>query len=239
MAMKIQMIEHDPYFGVNNIDLWADENGHQVERTFIGAKERPGPPELDTFDWLILMGGAQHAWEDDLYPWLIEEKRFIGRALSAGKPVLGICFGTQLLAEVMGGRVFAMEDKEIGWHEIRINEAGRASWLFDGLPGIFTSFHFHGDHYDLPGGLASLAQSPPSPNQAFVAPGPTVGLQFHPEYTLDNVRWSIKQYGSLWQKGPHVPGPDKTAELTEAMPDTYWLMAALLDNIVARFGEAS
>jgi GMP synthase-like glutamine amidotransferase len=104
-------------------------------------------PSLSDFDWLMIMGGSQHAWGKEIHSWLVEEKRFIANALSEGKIILGICFGAQLLAEVLGDRVYPNKKEEIGWYEVTLNKEGLDSFLFKSVPDRFLTFHWHSDHF--------------------------------------------------------------------------------------------
>jgi len=234
--MKLHMLEHDPYEGPTNIDHWAENRGHLVERTYL--YEGQTPPSPDRFDWLIVAGGSPHVWEEDLHPWLAPEKKYIRQALDQDKLILGLCFGAQLLAEALGGRVFSNQHQEIGWYEVALTPTGRNSFLFKKSPDTFITFHWHSDHFTLPPGCPSLAASRPTPNHAFVCPGrPVVGLQFHPEYTRDLVRNYARARGREWMVGPYVAGREAVLERTEEIPDTYWLMEAILDNMVGEFGQ--
>ena len=105
------------------------------------------------------------------------------------------------------------------------------------MPDSFLSFHWHSDHFTLPPGAVSLAQSDPTPNQAYALPDlKIVGLQFHPEHTLAMVEFFTKNYGPEWRTGPYVKPWAETLEQTKTLPDTYELMDALLGNMLARFG---
>jgi GMP synthase-like glutamine amidotransferase len=100
---------------------------------------------------------------------------------------LGICRGAQLLARVLGARVYPAREKEIGWFPVRLRpEAhrlpGTASW-----PDLFTPFHWHGETFDLPSGATHLAETDLSPIQAFEYAGRAGGIQFHLEVTPDGV----------------------------------------------------
>jgi GMP synthase-like glutamine amidotransferase len=233
--MRIQLIEHDPEdFSRTNISFWAAKKGHPVNQVYICNDE--ALPALDSFDWLMVMGGSQNAWNDQGYPWLQQEKAFIAEALAQCKLFLGICFGAQLLAEALGGKIFPNDNKEIGWHEVSINQQGRESFLFQNVPPSFTTFHWHSDHFSLPDHCTSLASSPPTPNQAFVCSGrPAVGLQFHPEYTRDMVRYYAREHSQDWITDRYVCSGDEVLARTEEIPDTYWLMDTLLNNIEKEF----
>lgn len=231
--MRLLLLEHDPGSGPSHDVLrWASERGHAVEvlEVFTGAPF----PEQGRFDWLMVMGGSQHAWDEEGTPWLGPEKAFLSRTLGTGKRVLGICFGAQLLAEALGGRVFPNRFQEIGWHWVSLTPEGRASPLFQGIPDPFLSFHWHSDGFSLPPGCRRLASSAATETQAFVLPGrPVVGLQFHPEITRELATHFARRYGDLWVRGPWVPGPEETLRATEGVPDTSWLLDALLDPMAA------
>ena len=233
--IRIHTLEHDNLnFSRTNITRWVSENGHQIASTDVF---RSAPlPQLDEFDWLMVMGGSQHAWEENLNSWLAPEKAFVKETLAAGKVVIGICFGAQVLAEALGGNLFPNEQPEVGWYEVNLNDEGRRSFLFNDLPDTFTTFHWHSDHYSLPAGCIRLADSAPTANQVFVKPGePVIGIQFHPEYTRRMVMEFAEDYGHQWIPNAYVAGKDAIIEMTPQIPDTYWLMEGLLKNIEGEF----
>ena len=234
--MKLHLLEHDPLdLSDTNMTRWARAKGYPLAQTYVCNNEKL--PALDDFDWLMVMGGSPHAWQEDSLPWLAPEKEFIAAALEGNKVIFGVCFGAQLLAEALGGQVFQNEQAEIGWHEVSLTPQGRDSFLFRNIPQKFLSFHWHKDHFSLPSGCTRLAASEPTPNQAFVMQGrPIAAVQFHPEYTRNMVGRFARKWGHEWQPGPFVPGQAAVITQTEAMPDTYWLMAALLDNMEREFG---
>jgi len=236
-TMRLHLLEHDAWdFSRTNITRWAAAKGCTLASTDVFSRVPP-LPSLDDFDWLMVMGGSQHAWEEDVNPWLVPEKDFIAAALEAGKIVLGICLGAQLVAEALGGTLYSNGEPEIGWHAVTLTEAGSRSFLFEGVPETFTTFHWHSDHFSLPPGCGRLAQSPATPNQAYIKPGaPVVGIQFHPEYTRRMVVDSATEFGHEWTQSRYVPGRDAIIAQTENVPDTYWLMERLLDNIEREFG---
>jgi GMP synthase-like glutamine amidotransferase len=235
--MRIQLIEHDPEdFSNTNISSWAAAKGYRVHQTYICNGE--DLPPLDAFDWLMVMGGSQHVWDEPGNPWLREEKAFVRDALAAGKTVVGICFGAQLLAEALGGRVFPGRNKEIGWHEVLLNREGRESFLFQNIPASFISFHWHADHFSLPEDCVRLASSKAYENQAFISNDrPIVGLQFHPEYTREMVVYYAREHSQDWLPDVFVSSKDDILAKTEEIPGTYWLMERLLNNMQQAFAE--
>src|SRR3989304_8956916 len=110
--MKIHSLEHEPFEGLANIEIWAKSKGHTITRTRIYKNE--GFPDMDTFDWLIIMGGSMSVYEEDKYPWLVPEKKFIADSIENKKILLGICLGSQLIADVIGGKVRRDQSKKNG-----------------------------------------------------------------------------------------------------------------------------
>ena len=189
-------------------------------------------PHPHSFDWLIILGGSQHIWDEKEHPWLPEEKSFILEALYAGKIILGICLGAQLLAEALGGKAFLNEHEEIGWREVYLTPEGKESFLFKGIPDPFIAFHWHSDHFSLPGGCTNLACNAPTPHQAFISNEfPAVGLQFHPDFSLETVEFFSREHGDKWNHGPFISPKEDVLAQTKSLPTTNWLMDALLDNM--------
>src|ERR1039458_5747370 len=102
--MKIHWLQHEPFEGLGTIEGWLLGRGHTLSCTRLHAGEEP-PATPDGFDWLVIMGGGMNVYQYLDHPWLRSEKRLIGGAISAGRRVLGICLGAQLIADVLGGKV--------------------------------------------------------------------------------------------------------------------------------------
>jgi GMP synthase-like glutamine amidotransferase len=101
--MRLHVIQHVPFEGPANIETWANERGHTVTRTRQYLDEPL--PGHDEYDWLVIMGGPMSVHDTELYPWLDAEKEFARTSVDAGKTVLGVCLGAQLLACVLGAAV--------------------------------------------------------------------------------------------------------------------------------------
>jgi GMP synthase (glutamine-hydrolysing) len=97
--------------------------------------------------------------------------------------VLGICLGAQLIAQVLGARVYPGEKREVGWAPVTLTADGRDDPLFAGSDERLTVFHLHGDTYELPPDAATLATSPVYEQQAFRWGEIVYGFQFHLEFT--------------------------------------------------------
>ena len=84
-----------------------------------------------------------NVYENEKFPWLVEEKEFIRKAISESKIVLGICLGAQLIADVLGGKIYKNEFNEIGWYPVSLTEDAQQSAVFNSLPDEFVPFHWH------------------------------------------------------------------------------------------------
>jgi len=184
--MRIHYIQHVPFEGPASIGQWAKDHDHYLTSTRVYEKSEF--PRMDSLDWLVIMGGPMGVYDEFQYPWLKTEKEFIRKAIDAGKAIVGICLGAQLIAEVLGAKVVANKHKEIGWFPVELTPDGSASSLFGFLPDRFTAFHWHGDTFNLPEGAVHLARSKGCENQAFLYKDRVLGLQFHLESTEQSVR---------------------------------------------------
>lgn len=143
-------------------------------------------------DMLVVLGGPIGAYEDDIYPFLRHELRVIEKRLAADRPTLGICLGSQLMARVLGARVYPGPRKEIGWSPLILSDEGRQSCLAPLAPELTSVLHWHGDTFDLPSGALCLASTADYANQAFAFGRAALALQFHAEATAAGLeRWFI------------------------------------------------
>jgi len=155
-------------------------------------------------DLAVVLGGPIGVYEADRYPFLTAELGALEKRLAAGLPTLGICLGAQLMAAALGARIYPGGSKELGWGELRLTEAGRASTLahLDGRPVL----HWHGDTFDLPAGARLLASTDLYENQAFSLGKHALALQFHAE--ADGLRieqWLIGHTCELTAAGIDIP----------------------------------
>ncbi len=178
--MKIHSLIHAKHEKPGAIADWVEHHAHTMNSTNLYLGE--SLPSFDDFDLLVIMGGPMSVNDEQKYPWLITEKKFISDAIERGKSVLGICLGAQLIAAALGAAVRKNAYKEIGWYPVK-----RTIWtsnpVADFMPFYFTTFHWHGEIFDIPDGAERIFQSEACDNQAFVYGKNVVAFQFHMEIT--------------------------------------------------------
>jgi GMP synthase (glutamine-hydrolysing) len=132
---------------------------------------------------LIVLGGSASICEIDRHPYLADECAVVEQAITGGRPVLGICLGAQIIAHVLGARVYHGDRREVGWGTVDLTPDAAADPLFGGQASPMRVFHLHGDTYDLPSDARLLARSELYEHQAFEWGAQVYGLQFHLELT--------------------------------------------------------
>jgi GMP synthase (glutamine-hydrolysing) len=190
-------------------------------------------PDVKSFDWLVIMGGPMSANDESAHPWLVAEKKLIGRAIVEQKVVLGICLGAQLIANVLGATVFKNRFPEIGWFPVRLTHAARSSEVFGFLPEIVRVFHWHGETFDLPSGARHIAESEACANQAFVHGSRVIGIQFHPESTRESVQGILEQSASDLVPGHFVQSRQEVLASDEYYEELRAVMFGILDRLAA------
>jgi len=184
-SLRMHYLQHVPFEGLGSIEEWVSASGHSLTATKF--YEEIIYPDLASIDWLIVMGGPMGVYDEDKYSWLAEEKQFIKQAIDAGKTVLGVCLGAQLIAEALGAKVYPNKEKEIGWFDINFTQNALENELFFDAPSKTKVFHWHGDTFDLPENAIHLAYSEGCVNQAFLFNKKVLGLQFHIETTEESL----------------------------------------------------
>lgn len=179
--MRIAAFLHVPFENPGCIREWAAKQGHDLTEVQWFAGQRP-PAPVD-FDCLVVLGGPMSVRDEDRFPWLLQEKRFIGGAIDEGKLVLGICFGAQLAADVLGASVAPMSHKEVGWFPVTLEASSSESPFFRGLSSPVEVFHWHGEMFEIPPGAVHLAGSEGCVHQIFTLGNHVIGIQCHPEMT--------------------------------------------------------
>jgi GMP synthase-like glutamine amidotransferase len=211
--MRIHCLQHVPFEGPAGIADWAASRGHPIRSTSLHAGK--ALPDQSDFEWLVVMGGPMGIHDETEHPWLTAEKSFLRATIDAGKTVIGVCLGAQLIADALGARVVRNAHKEIGWFPVELTAEGRASSLFGFLPERFGAFHWHGDTFEPPDGAVTLARSAGCANQAFLHRDRVLGLQFHLESTPESVSEIVRNCADEIIAGPYVQTGDRMLAATD------------------------
>jgi GMP synthase (glutamine-hydrolysing) len=165
------------------------------------AGVQPFDPEtLLAPDLVIVLGGPIGVYERDAYPFIADEMAAIAARLAAGKPMLGICLGAQMMAAALGAEVAPGPAKEIGWAPLALTAAGQKSVL--GSLHDNAVLHWHGDNCELPDGCTLLASTRHCPVQAFLRAPTQLALQFHLETEPANFEsWLVGHTVELGKAG--------------------------------------
>ena len=227
--LSISVLQHVPFEGPGHIAAWAAVRGYQlgVCRIFEGDLL----PDLRSIDMVVVMGGPMNIYEEDRFPWLAEEKRFLKEAISAGKIVVGICLGAQLIADALGSRVYAHTQREIGWYPV-LPIGSRDKNMFVDLAGAeFMAFHWHGDTFDVPPAALQLARSRGCEQQAFIFGDRVLGLQFHLESTAQSIADLLAHCSADMIPGPFVQDVSHIQEGIRYVTQLHSLLEKVLDRL--------
>ncbi|WP_297188456.1 gamma-glutamyl-gamma-aminobutyrate hydrolase family protein [uncultured Porticoccus sp.] len=225
--MRSHIFQHVPFEGPGSIEPWLRAAGHQITRTPFYS-DGTTLPDIPDIDLLIVMGGPMSVNDEQQFPWLVAEKAFIRRTIDAGKPVLGICLGAQLIASAMGARVYPNPTREIGWFPVQgCTAPGPNNFSF---PSSVDVFHWHGETFDLPPGATHLASSEVCRLQAFQLGTSVIGLQFHLETTPASAREIVAHCGAELTPGDHV---QNAATILSATPEQYRTINHLMGKVLA------
>ncbi|HET9390783.1 MAG TPA: glutamine amidotransferase [Steroidobacteraceae bacterium] len=181
-------------------------------------------------DLLVGLGGPISVYDSAQYPWITDELSLFERRLASGRPTLGICLGAQMLAHVLGARVFPGPVKELGWKPLRLSPAGADSAIAPLAPELTSMLHWHGDTFDLPSGATLLASTAEVPQQVFEWGGRVLGFQCHPEIRAQTIEaWLVGHACELVSTAGVSPG--------ELRVQTRELAPALARQASAAFGN--
>ncbi|HWP67631.1 MAG TPA: gamma-glutamyl-gamma-aminobutyrate hydrolase family protein [Candidatus Limnocylindria bacterium] len=176
------VLRHSPLEGVGLLGTVLRDYGihHRGLDLYRGE---PAPKDTRSMGGLIVLGGAMGLHQVEQFPFLKTELQLVERTITAGRPVLGICLGAQMIAHALGARVFPGERREVGWGTVMLTAEAADDPVFGDSPSPLEVFHLHGDTYELPPDARHLARSDVYEQQAFEWGGVVYGLQFHLEFT--------------------------------------------------------
>jgi len=212
-TLKIHCFQHVHFEGLGCIDNWINKNGHHIQYTRF--YENTSVPCVDDYDWLVVMGGPMSVNDEAEFPWLVDEKKAVKEAIENNKTVIGICLGSQLIANVLGESVYKNQEREIGWFDISLTDA--TNLLNPGHSSTLKVFHWHGETYKVPANAVHLAYSAGCGSQAFLYNEKVLGLQFHLEVTGQSIAAMIEN-----GRGDLVSGKFVQSE-SEILAQTLWI----------------
>lgn len=215
--LRLAILSHSAATRPDAVVDWAFDRGHAPNVCSLYKGE--SCPNLDEFDFLISMGGPMNCLEDERFPFLAVETKLLKRAILAGKGVLGLCLGAQLIARASGANVTKHQHWEVGWHKVRLDDELLGK-------GEIMAFHWHRDTFELPKGATRIASNPITPEQGFRVSSKVVGLQFHPEATAQWVRECLED--RPYPVGPHVQNHEEVVQgLIHQPAMNYWFRRLL------------
>ncbi len=173
--MNIHILQHAEWENIGELDKWLDSKNLTYSTTYLYKGEKLPNQKVD---FLIVMGGPMGIFDDENYIWLKEEREFIKNTISSNAKVLGICLGSQFIADALGAKVYPGKEKEIGFFNI---SKAIDHPITEKLPNSFEVFHWHGDTFETPKNAINLFSSEPTKNQGFIYDNRVIALQFHLE----------------------------------------------------------
>lgn len=228
--MRIHYLSHVPFEQLGAMENWFRHRDHQIQSSLLFDNQPL--PGLDSFDVLVIMGGPMGADDEADYPWMAAEKTLIRDSIAAGKKVLGVCLGAQLIARALGAPVTANPEKEIGWFPVYPTSAG----LADSIGRLFADkpqvLHWHGDTFAAPKGAIPLLESEGCANQAFRYGDNVLALQFHLELQAENVAALCEACPQDLAPGSYVQDQDSMLAGAERFEDSERLLGKVLAGFI-------
>ncbi len=227
--MRVHYLQHVPFEGIGSMAAYFKNKGHGLSSTQLyGGQILPDPQSID---FLIVMGGPMGVHDELQYPWMKKEKAFIRACMDQGKIVLGICLGAQLMADVMGAKVYKNKCAEIGWFPLTISHETRDTVFKDVFQEGMEAFHWHGDTFDIPESGVRIASSPASLNQGFIIDDRIIGFQFHLETTPESARALIENCGHELDGSAFVQTAKELTDNEKKFTSINEVMTAVLERL--------
>ena len=228
-APRILVIQHNLDDHLNELALPLMQAGIDVVPWDVENASAPTDP-IESFDGMISLGAIAGVMEESQHAWMPIERRMFERALELEVPLLGICFGSQLLASAAGAEVYKSATPEVGWTQVAMNEAAKNDAVMAALGSNPAVFHFHYDTFDLPEG-AELFGVTGDIKQAFKVGPKAWGMQFHIEVGAAAMFSWFATYAREFEK--LAGGVDHQKALTVANWDAYRQRSIAVGNAFA------
>ena len=224
--VRVLILQNSPIEGAGLLGSLLRDDGFDIHT--VDARHNRFPP--GRFDLLVSMGAPESA-NDDL-EYIRSEERLMREYADAGIPILGVCFGSQLLARALGARVYRGPATEIGFYDDLVPNTSDP--LMAGIDPPLEVFHWHSETFDLPEGAVRLASSSSYENQAFRA-GSAVGLQFHLEVGTGMIDSWLEAGARAIAKVPEASADGIRAQAADRLPKVSAAMRAFYSNFKSEF----
>jgi GMP synthase (glutamine-hydrolysing) len=186
--LKVLVLRHEKCSSLGMLKNVVAKQEIPIQYLDVAENTKLSEP-ITHYSHVILLGGAASAYEEEQYPYLRYEFRLLEAAIAARIPVLGICLGSQILAQVLGAKVYrGALGREVGWCDITLLPTADYDPVLKNFPQLFKVFQFHQDTFDIPPGCISLAKSDLYPNQAFRYQDFVWAIQFHLDMDEEVIR---------------------------------------------------
>lgn len=176
--MRVLVVENDKVTLLGQIGVALEEAGAEIDRCRPHAGDTI-PADDAPHDAIVVMGGPQNALDDARHGYLPALATLMRRFGDAGKSVLGVCLGSQLLARAYGAQNLIGAAPEFGWCTVALTKQGASDPVLSAAAGTFPIFQWHDDTFSLPDNAVRLAGNGAAENQAFRIGRATYGTQFH------------------------------------------------------------
>ncbi len=233
--LKILILQNCEYETLGAYERYLADSGmtFDVVHSYLGML-----PDPKKYDMLLIGGTPDSAYNRSQVPYLAQLYESLTAAVSANIPCFGVCCGAQLLAEIIGGRVYRNPEMEIGGYRVTLTAEGRNDPLLQGFPPDLPVFHWHGDTFDLPPGARLLARGEKCQNQLFRY-GAIVGVQFHLEVTSVEARhWTARYAAELSHVGKSAQQVVAECEAFESEMQ-HWALQLMQNFLALVAGETN
>ncbi|MDZ4733728.1 MAG: type 1 glutamine amidotransferase [Nitrospirota bacterium] len=223
--MRAVCLKHVPFEGPGAFATALTVRGVSLDCYLVPQDGLP----MDAGDVLIVMGGPMSVNDTD--SWIAEETEFIRSAILAGKPVIGVCLGSQFMAKALGATVRSGKALEIGMTPVRLTAEAKQDPVFSMLPESFEVFEWHGEVFDLPKDSVPLAGSDIAPLQAFRYGARAYGLLFHLEMEENGIESLCRECAPDLTKA-RLSAQQVTTTALPHLPQLHRIADRLIDHLL-------